>query len=119
MIPLVNTSALEELLSEVNSEGIKKFVMSTMQRVTNENPNFAGMLNFFAKRIKTERGEQGAQDALMIGTMCYRAIELAGKSAEVKMISAPEEDPLQTASPQALQEAQETAFFDIQKIMRS
>jgi hypothetical protein len=73
----MNRAALDALMREVNKEGVPQFAHYTYNRLKNEDPQYAFLVDYFANQCAKEFGPTGFENAKQIGVICHRAIELA------------------------------------------
>ncbi|OGZ06427.1 MAG: hypothetical protein A3C93_01705 [Candidatus Lloydbacteria bacterium RIFCSPHIGHO2_02_FULL_54_17] len=99
MLTRVSDNALRRLVSEANVRGFTSF---TLNRLKNENPGYAHLANFFARKTRAELGERGLRLSLDLFAIAYRSLELSERYPDPKRpILSLEHDPITTASPEA------------------
>jgi hypothetical protein len=100
----MNRAALDALMRELNKEGVPQFAHYTYNRLRNEDPEYAFLVDYFANQCAKEFGPPGFENAKQIGVICHRALELAEQYKDDKIrYSAIVEDPAPTV--QAIKEA--------------
>ncbi len=103
MLTQISDNGLRRLADEMNAGKLTPF---TLNRLKNENPGYAHLANFFARKAKAELGERGFKLALDIFAISYRSFELSERYPDPKRpILSLEHDPIATASPEALANA--------------
>ncbi|HEY9585895.1 MAG TPA: hypothetical protein VJJ02_04925 [Candidatus Paceibacterota bacterium] len=89
MLTQVSREALERLVNELQQ---KDFTPSTINRLKNENPGYAHLANFFARKAKSELGDAGFRLALDQLAISYRVLELSERYPDARqLLSAPTE----------------------------
>jgi hypothetical protein len=78
----MNSDALERLVYEVNSQGLEIFSTKTLNRLKNEDPLFAQLVDLLANKFAKELGHAGSEHARQLGAIYHRACELAEKYKE-------------------------------------
>lgn len=108
MLPQVSRTALLLIGKEVNT---KSFTAYTLNRLKNENPHYAHLANFFAKKAKAEIGEAGFQLALDHFAVFYRVLELSARYPDP-----PAADPIERASDRDRDETMAEALALIERL---
>lgn len=73
----MHRDAFDALIRELNKDGIPSFTTYTHNRLKNEDPLYALLIEHLAGKCSQKSGSDGFAMALQIGAICHRARELA------------------------------------------
>lgn len=80
-LPQVTSRAREQLKRELSAKPEKTFARDVLNRLKNENPGYADLIEFLSRTFNEEFGNKGEHFVRTVGAMCFRALELGALNA--------------------------------------
>lgn len=77
MLTQMHKEAFDALIRELGKVDLSIFATNTINRLKNEDPLYAFLVEYLAGKYKIDCGSEGLAIALEMGAICHRARELA------------------------------------------